>query len=282
MFGNIFFHDSIKTSMAAFGSLFNDISIVRRDVNGDEIERIKVPIAYGPREKYLVRLADDPDLQREVAVTLPRISFEITGWRYDADRKLVTMTQNTRVFNDDTKRRVYNPVPYTMTVDLHIMCKYMNDMNQIVEQVLPWFTPDYTITKKEIPNELELLDDIPVILTGVDFSDNYEDDWLNRRNLIYTLSFDLQMNLYGPVKEQGVIREAIVDVKIPTGGETHEIDQEDLECTPRVQRTTVVPDPIDAGPNDDYGFTETFEEFNDGKVRDPVTGDDVDLDPDCY
>ena len=275
MFGNIFFHDSIKTSISAFGSIFNDITVVRNDKDGNEIERIKVPLAYGPREKYLVRLKDDPTLQREVAVTLPRISFEISSLSYDEERKMSTMNVNSKVIDSETKRRVYNPVPYNISLELNVMCKYMNDMNQIIEQILPWFTPDYTITKKEIPG-LELKDDIPIILTGVSFEDNYTDDWLTRREIIYTLSFEMKTNIYGPVKEQGVIKKAQVDTHFPVGGLTQEIDAEDLN-SPRVTRVTTTPDPLNATANDDYGFTEVFEEFDDGKIYDPETGTDVDI-----
>jgi hypothetical protein len=166
MFGDIFYHKTHNKVMAAFGTLFNDITVVRRDENDEEIERIKVPIAYGPRDKFLVRIADDPDLERPGSITLPRMSFEMIDYSYDGDRKLNTNRKVSSYPTSDQRDRVFNPVPYNLSVNVSVMTRYMDDGNQIIEQILPWFTPEYTIGIKSLP-ELDLRDDIDVVLNNV-------------------------------------------------------------------------------------------------------------------
>jgi hypothetical protein len=269
-----FYHASTKKIVAAFGSLFNNISIVRYDSNNNEQQRVKIPLAYGPREKYLVRQDDDKALSKGTAITLPRMSFEITGFKYDGSRKLNTLQRQVKPTSaPGTARRQYQPVPYNLTIDLAILSKYMDDANQILEQILPWFTPDYTLTIKLIP-ELELNDDISINLDSVNYADNYTDDWKERREIIYTLSFTIKTLYYGPIKDKPIITKSQVDTHIAIGDLS---DPDVLATTPRSLRGTAVPDPINAIYTDDYGYTETQQSFDDGKKYNPVTGQDEDI-----
>lgn len=215
MFNNIYYHQTIRKCVAVFGSLFNNISIVRRDENGVEIKRLLVPIAYGPRERYLGRTIENPELNRDYAIDLPRVCFEISSIRYDGTRKLNTMHKNIKKEGAETGdvRRVFTPVSYLLGVDLHIMAKFIDDANQILEQILPFFTPDYTVTVNSIP-ELELLDDMPIVLNGVSMQDNYESDWMERRNVIYTLNYEVKTLFYGPVKDDKIVTKAINSYRI--------------------------------------------------------------------
>lgn len=273
MFGRTYYHQSLRKAVAIFGTIFNDINIARRESNGDIKEQIKVPLAYGPREKYLVRINDDPDLQREVAITLPRMAFEMTSFNYDGQRKLNTIRKVIKHEGQNSVERAFNPVAYNIGIDLNIMTRYMDDANQIVEQILPFFTPSYVVTAKSLP-KLGLLDDVKIQITGVNLQDNYDDDWLNRREIIYTLSFEMKVYFYGPVKEEPIINKVQVDSSVPSGDLD---DPNTLNNAPRHERVTIIPDPSNSTPLDDFGFTETYETFTDVKKYNPVTGNDEDI-----
>lgn len=269
-----FYHQTLRKIVSCFGTLFNEIQFVRRTTAGVEVERKLVPLSYGPKEKFLARLIQDPTLDREVAIQLPRISFQIVSFDYDGTRHLNTIHKNEHIVNDTTKRTQYNGVPYNIGFELAIMTKNTDDGNQIVEQILPYFTPDFTITYKPIP-DMEYIEDMPIILNSINLQDNYDDDWRNRRNVIWVLNFTVKAFFYGPVRSQGVIKKAIVDVHVTSGDGP--VTDEQVATTPRHIRFTTEPDPLDALPTDDYGYTETTEYFSDGKVRDPITGTDVDI-----
>lgn len=199
MFG-YFYHEIFRRTIIAFGTLFNNISIRHVDNNGDIIDMLKVPLAYGPTQKFLARLNQSPDLNKPVAITLPRLSFEMTGITYDPTRKLTT----TQVFtvadptNKQETKKAYMPVPYNMQFDLSVMCLLNDDALQIIEQILPFFQPAYTLS-------IDLLDtikekrDIPIVLESITMQDDYEGDFTTRRVLIYTLRFSAKTYLFGPV-----------------------------------------------------------------------------------
>lgn len=274
MFGNIFYHNIFRKIVISFGTIFNDITVIRRNRQGREVNRIKIPLAYGPREKYLVRILEDPELNRGVNIELPRLAFQIIGITYEGPRKLNTMHKNAKriVGDNEHMRRAFNPVVYRIGMELYVLSKYIDDANQIVEQILPWFTPDYTVTIKSIP-ELGLTDDIPIHLTNVSLADNYEEDWVNRRDITWTFQFDIKAPFYGPIKTQDVITKAQTDILVPRpGGDVH--DAQTRQETPRSERITVVPDPLDADPEDDFGYTTYIETFTDVKKYDPVSGTD--------
>lgn len=208
MLRSTFYHKSIKKYVTYFGTLFNDIYINRYDSNNEAVQSIKVPIFYGPKDKALARLNSDPDLDRPYATILPRMSFEITGMQYAAERKLNTTG---RVYGvgisteKDKTKYMFNPVPYDITFNLNIMVKNAEDGAQIVEQILPFFTPDWTATLNMVP-EMDYSVDVPLVLNSVTLQDTYEGSFVERRVLTYTLTFVMKAMIFGPVKKAKVIK----------------------------------------------------------------------------
>lgn len=194
-----FYHEILRRTVVAFGSLFNNISIKHTDNSGNVSSVIKVPLAYGPTQKFLSRLQQSPDLNKPIQITLPRMSFEFTGLTYDATRKsTTTQTFTAKSVTDGTEiRKTYLPVPYNMQFELSIMSKLNDDALQIIEQILPYFQPAYTMTVElvDIINEKR---DIPVVLENITMQDDYEGDFTTRRVLIYTLRFTAKTYLFGP------------------------------------------------------------------------------------
>ena len=231
-----------------FGTVFNNIGIRRTDAAGVVQEEFKVPIAYGPSEKFLVRLRDGIDKSKgQIGLTLPRMSFEFTAITYDAARKQQTTKRFKKVKSGDNTvlTSVYNPVPYNFDFTLSIMVKNSDDGTQILEQILPYFTPEYQVTMNEM-STMGIKRDIPIIFTGLSTEDSYEGDFFTRRALIHTLTFVVQGFLYGPTSDVGIIRE--VDVNEYDGLVTN---------TGKLSNTDVKPDPLTADPDDDYGYTTT-------------------------
>lgn len=208
---NIFYHAITRKIIVAFGSLFSDIKIRRKsETDGDQT--IAVPIAYAPKEKWIVRLDQDPGLTNHTYVTLPRISFEITGMNYDATRKMNRMSQITcGTPGESSLQRVYSPVPYNIDISLYILTKTQEDALQIVEQILPYFAPEYTLSIKAIPDS-NIINDIPIILDGMTIQDDYDGDFETRRFVTYTLNFTLKASMYGPVSNGKIITSTFVDV----------------------------------------------------------------------
>lgn len=197
-----FYHDILRKTVIGFGTLFNGIKIYRKDSANNISSVIEVPIAYGPTQKFLARLEQSPNLNKPVQITLPRLSFELTGLNYDSGRK-VAPTQSfispTKVDGKDV-RRTYMPVPYNVSFDLSIMTKTNDDMLQIIEQILPYFQPSYSITI----DLLELIGekrDVPITLDSITMQDDYEGDFTSRRSLIYTLKFTAKTYLFGPISD---------------------------------------------------------------------------------
>jgi len=213
-----FSHNVIRKYVIIFGTLFNDIYVTRENSAGKNVDTIKIPLSYGPAEKYLSRLQGDPELTRQVATVLPRMSFEMTSFQYDAERKRNTMNK-TYVQNADpsTVSYQYSPVPYNINFRLSIMTKNVIDGTKIVEQILPYFTPAWTPTVQLIP---EMGDagtfDVPIILTDVSQEDTYEGDFIQRRAIIWTLEFTMKAYVFGPVKNAGLIK--FTTVNLPDQG----------------------------------------------------------------
>ena len=208
-----FYHEILRRTVVSFGSLFNEISIKHTDNSGNVKSVIKVPLAYGPTQKFLARLEQSPDLNKPVQITLPRMSFEFTGLTYDATRKSTTtqtFIAKSAVDGTETKK-VYLPVPYNMQFELSIMCKLNDDALQIIEQILPFFQPSYSMTIElvDIINEKR---DIPVILENITMQDDYEGNFTTRRVLIYTLRFTAKTYLFGPVSSatKDIIKKATI------------------------------------------------------------------------
>lgn len=191
--------------------MFNNISLLHRDTSGTELRRIKVPIIWGPKDKYVTRLATDPDFLKDTAIMLPRMSYDITDWEYDPSRKQVSML---RVADGDTASRVqstYMAVPYNLGFELSIYTKTIDDGLQIVEQIVPYFTPDYTRTITPIP-ELSFLKDIPIILNDVKQDINYEGNFDEVRYCNWTLTFTMQCYYFGPITTPKIIRKSIANI----------------------------------------------------------------------
>ena len=254
MLGQQFYHETTRKVVVAFGTMFNNIQLVRKDNDGTITQSMKVPLAYGPRQKFLVRLREDPDLTKQVAITLPRIGFEITGLSYDPTRKLnrVQKFKKTKSGSSSKLDTRYMPVPYNLGFELYILSKNSDDALQIVEQILPYFQPDYTLTINDMP-DMSVKRDIPIILNSISYEDDYEGDFAQRRAIIYSLDFTAKFYLYGPVTGQSVIKTVQVDqfTDLPD------------KSPKREQRLVVTPDPTTASADDDFGFNETTSFFQD-------------------
>jgi len=197
-----FYHEILRRTIVSFGSLFNSISIQHKNGSNAVVSNMEVPLAYGPIQKFLARLEQAPNLNQPVQMSLPRMSFEFTGLTYDTSRK-VTTTQTflSAVTTDKTKpRKSYMPVPYNMSFELSIMTKLNDDMLQIIEQIIPYFQPAYTMSV-DLVETIGEKRDIPVILEGISMQDDYEGDYSTRRALIYTLRFTAKTYLFGPIAD---------------------------------------------------------------------------------
>jgi hypothetical protein len=197
-----FYHEILRRTIISFGSLFNDISIQHKNNSDDIVSTLKVPLSYGPTQKFLARLEQSPNLNQPVQMSLPRMSFEFTGLTYDNSRK-VTSTQTflSTLASDKTKpKKSYMPVPYNMQFELSIMTKLNDDMLQIIEQIIPYFQPAYTISV-DLVETIGEKRDVPVVLENITMQDDYEGDFSTRRALIYTLRFTAKTYLFGPISD---------------------------------------------------------------------------------
>jgi hypothetical protein len=195
-----FYHEILRKTIVAFGTLFNGITIERKNSDNSVDSIIQVPLAYGPTQKFLARLEQEPDLNKPVQITLPRMSFEMVGLRYDTARKLApTQSFIATIKTDNTDlRKAYMPVPYNMDFELSIMTLLNDDMLQIVEQILPYFQPSYNLSI-DLVSSIGEKRDIPITLDNISMQDNYEGDYSTRRSLIYTLKFTAKTYLFGPI-----------------------------------------------------------------------------------
>ena len=191
-----FYNEILRKTIISFGTLFNGITVKQTD------STIKVPLAYGPTQKFLARLEQSPDLNKSTAITLPRMSFEFTGLTYDPTRKVTTTQQfvvKDPVSGADTKK-AFMPVPYNMQFELAVMCKLNDDALQITEQILPYFQPAYNVTV-DLVGSISEKRDIPIVLENITMQDDYEGDFDKRRVLLYTLRFTAKTYLFGPVSD---------------------------------------------------------------------------------
>ena len=300
-----------------FGTLFNDINIERKNSSGVVVERLKVPLAYGPKQKWLLAIQETTSDRKVIATRTPRMGFAMTGVSYDSARKLNTIGRNVAANTSSTTSNMttmYNPVPYNFDFQLFILVKNAEDGTQILEQVLPYFTPEFTVTVNTIP-DMNIKADVPITLNSADVADEYEGDLTARRTITWTLSFTLKGFIYPNVTSGEIIKSIEVNFRIP-GGDT-EIELAEFiifeDSTPDTtnyiildgfdegtsyrtfsrarivnesttdgvqdatikSRYTVVPAPLSATADTDYGFSETFEFFDEGKYNDPTTGTDI-------
>jgi hypothetical protein len=210
-----FYHEILRRTIIAFGSLFNEITIKRKNDSDNVFSVVKVPLAYGPTQKFLARLEQSPDLNKPVQITLPRMSFEFIGLNYDPTRKVSQTQSFLSTLVDDNKqvRKTYLPVPYNMDFELSVMTKLNDDMLQIVEQILPYFQPAYTVSVNLVDTIGEKRD-IPIVLENIGMQDDYEGNFDTRRALIYTFRFTAKTYLFGPVTGADVSGEIIKKVSL--------------------------------------------------------------------
>jgi len=237
MFGTHFYHATTRKSVAVFGTLFNNISVIRKDGNGNILNQIKVPLAYGPKQKFLSRIDSETNRDASMAIKLPRMSFEITGISIDAASKLPKRSAIVESGTDANRKNVIkNMVSYDIGMQLNIMAKNQDDGLQILEQILPYFQPEYNLTIKPVDG-FDFKQDVPIILNSASITDDYDGDYATRRVLVYTLEFTMKMKFYGPTGDQKVIRE--VDVDILNLDDSGFLENVDVQVDPNDEAETI-------------------------------------------
>jgi hypothetical protein len=229
MFGHQFYNETTRRYVAVFGTLFNNIKISRKDTAGSTIQTMTVPINYGPIQKFLAKIEQDPGLTAP-QITLPRMTFEIVGMNYDSVRNLTPMNNYSKnlTSNDSSFNASFTPAPYNITFQLNVMTKFQEDGTKIIEQILPFFKPDFTPTVKLL-DDLELYLDIPISLDNISMEDTYEGSFEQRRALIWTLTFTMRAYYFGPVTQKKIIKFAKTNL------------YSDIDANTAVQSVTVQP-----------------------------------------
>lgn len=272
MFGTYFYHNTIRNLVIAFGSLFNNISVSRKDSSGVETERIKVPLSYANKEKFLRRIRQNPTLDNNLQMSLPRMSFDFTSLNYDSGRKRNTTLK--KFIEDDTSTRskiksMYMEVPYNLDFTLYLASRHMEDGLQVLEQILPYFTPEFTVTLKLQSDFAEKVD-VPIILNSANSEHDYEGTFDDTRTLLWTLEFTMKANIYSPIKTSGIIMESGVVFKNQNLlGEPRGTTGAALSRT--IAGVTGTSTSVSGGSADDYSATNRLDLFLD---FDDVDGDD--------
>jgi hypothetical protein len=229
--------------------MFNNITIQRTDAEGNVVQLQKVPLSYSPKQKFLTKIRQQPNVDTQnVQVLLPRMGFEMISLDYDPNRKISPIQQSRTINSSTAANAQYAPTPYNVNMILYVYAKNQDDGLQVIEQILPYFNPDYNLTIKAVP-QLNIKNDLPIILNSLGFEDDYEGDLTTRRSIIWTLSFVMKLNFYGPVSKQGVIKKTTSNIF------------NDKELTSQQQIITVQPDPVTANVTDSFGYIENFEDF---------------------
>ena len=257
MFGSWFYHKKVRKCVAMFGALFNNIYVVRQSSTGSTLNQLKVPLTYAARNKFIERIREQPDLvtDTKIAMKLPRMSFQITSFTYDSTRqlqKIANFNKAGTVTGDVNNRtKFFVPVPYSIGFDLVAYAKSQDDCLQIVEQILPYFNPQYSLTMKPFPTDFpDIKEDVQIILDGLSNEDDYEGPVESRRTITYTLNFTLKCNFYGPVGKGRIIRKSIANVFNQEAG----INDSDVG----IETITITPNPSDVSPDSDFGFSESI------------------------
>ena len=307
MFGTYFYHQISRKMVVAFGSLFNTIEVRRTDSSDAVTEVIKIPLSYGPKDKMLTRISSDPNLNPKVALTVPRMGFELLSMTYDSVRKLNTLNRNVKKGTTGLEKQ-FNPVPYNWEFSLYIFVKNAEDGTQVLEQILPFFTPEFTVTMNLV-SSMEEVRDIPLVLNSVTSEDTYEGDFATRRSIIWTLSFTMKGFLYPDISDNAKVIETVaVDTHLMSKASVVEpvyfvsedstsystnyliLNSHDYDDSTRIRimtedssaaasagatvsRATVTAQTSDI-TDEDFGFSETFEFFPQGVTHDPVAGTD--------
>tara|TARA_Y100001970_G_scaffold30225_1_gene37503 strand:- start:1478 stop:2320 length:843 start_codon:yes stop_codon:yes gene_type:complete len=280
MLGTYFYHEIIRKTVISFGTVFNDIHVRHQDNTGKDLNDIKVPVSYGPRQKFLARIQQQAELNKATQITLPRISFEMNSVTYDPTRKS-GITQTFKAMDGDKFKKVFMPVPYNIGFQLNILTKLQDDSLQILEQILPFFQPAFTLTI-DLVDQIGEKRDVPLVLNNISFTDDYEGDFDTRRALIYTLDFTAKTYMFGPIADStdGLIRKVQVDYYSDSDPRTAKrIQRYRVESTAKKDynedgQIDQYDDPL-IPPGDDFGFTETSTFYGDAKDYSPTRKIDI-------
>jgi len=212
MFGDHFYHATMRKSVAVFGTLFNNLKVIRKASDGSVLNQVRVPLAYGPKQKFLARIDQETGFDSHMAIKLPRMAFEITGLSLDSTQKLQKRNIIAETHGSDVtkKKTIKHYTSYNIEMSLYIMAKNQDDGLQIVEQILPYFQPDYNVTITPVSG-FDYKQDVSVVLGNVAIDDQYEGDFVERRVLIYQLDFTMKMKFFGPTSDRNIIREINLD-----------------------------------------------------------------------
>jgi hypothetical protein len=313
MLGQTYYHETIRKYVAVFGTLFNDINIQRKNSAGVITEQIKVPIAYEAKDKMLLRVRRGSKSDQSLQISLPRMGFDLNAIIYDPTRKLNTLGQTyaaNNATNSTTLLKQYNPVPYNFDFTLSAMVDNSEDGAQIFEQIVPFFTPEFTVSVNLVPS-MNIKPDITIILNDVSIEDSYEGDLVVRREIIWTLNFMLKGYIYPDVKSGSVVKTVLVHLRTPAEADVPEYivleDSTDFSTNYMLldadagspdatgimkvlnesssdaamagikTRITTTPGANDVVASDDFGYSQTFEYFDNPIDNNPTTGLDVNL-----
>lgn len=261
MLGNEHFYNrTMRKVVVAFGTIFNDIELIRYDSSGNQYHHMIVPLSYGSKEKYITRITSDPTLTKSIATLVPRISFNLDGLSYDSNRKQITTLQNFAYSSTDKLKTQYVPVPYNFDFSMSIYVRNTEDGTQILEQILPFFTPDFTVTVNFI-DDMNKSYDLPIILNSVTSSVDYEGDFMTTRLIIWDLNFTAKGYIWPMVKKNA---SGLIGAYSETYGEngaaiSNLYTDENMET--KIAKISIQPDPLDAQPDDEYGFSENINEW---------------------
>ena len=277
LYNEYFYHKTIFKSVATFGTLFNDITVKRKTSNGNTVKELKVPLSYGPRSKFLAKIEGDGNSNKNTAITLPRLSFEMSGFSYDSQRKLNSLGVRYNKTETGSEKSMYNPVPYNIGFSLNVYVEHFDEGLQIIEQIVPFFSPYLNIPSKLVYDDMGIVDDVPVLLNDVSLEESYEGQFEDKRVIMWNLSFTLKTNIFKPVKESELIRQVETNIiSTPTGDSGEVTPQEKQQAqesgvksksitkpglTNEGEPTTKQSETIDKeliNSDDNYGFIEDF------------------------
>lgn len=280
LYNEYFYHKTIFKSVATFGTLFNDITVKRKTSDGNTVKELKVPLSYGPRSKFLSKIEvqnSDGSVNKNTAITLPRLSFEMSGFSYDSQRKLNSLGVRYNKSETGSEKSMYNPVPYNIGFSLNVYVEHFDEGLQIIEQIVPFFSPYLNIPSKLVYDDMGIVDDVPVLLNDVSLEESYEGQFEDKRVIMWNLSFTLKTNIFKPVKESDLIRQVETNIISTPTGDSGEVTPQEIQqaqesglkiktttkpgLTNEGEPTTKQSETIDKeliNSDDNYGFIEDF------------------------
>jgi len=280
LYNEYFYHKTIFKSVATFGTLFNDITVKRKLSSGETVKELKVPLSYAPRGKFLSKITAQPDdnnIDKRTAIVLPRMSFEMTDFSYDSERKLNSLGMRYHKNENDNQKSMYNPVPYNIGFSLNVYVEHFDEGLQIIEQIVPFFSPYLNIPSKLIYDDMGVVDDVPVLLNDVSLEESYEGQFEDKRVIMWNLSFTLKTNIFKPVKDTNLIKQVETNIISTPTGDSGEVTPEEVQqaqesgvksksvtkpgLTEQGEPTTKESESVpkeDIDSDDNYGFIDDF------------------------